>query len=44
MNWPVVVGGVLVNPGDIICGDDDGVVLVRAQEAESVGQKARERE
>lgn len=33
---PVVAGGVLVEPGDIIFGDCDGVVVVPADEAEAV--------
>ncbi len=33
---PVVVGGVLVEPGDIVFGDCDGVVVVPADEAEAV--------
>jgi long-chain acyl-CoA synthetase len=28
INYPVAVSGVVVNPGDIIMGDDDGVVVV----------------
>jgi 4-hydroxy-4-methyl-2-oxoglutarate aldolase len=25
---PIEAGGILVNPGDLVCGDDDGVVVV----------------
>lgn len=35
INHPVIVGGVLVNPGDIILGDRDGVVVIPHQEAET---------
>ncbi len=33
---PVTVGGVLVSPGDIVVGDDDGVVIVPAELAATV--------
>ena len=28
LNEPIIIGGVLINPGDIIIGDRDGVVVV----------------
>lgn len=28
LNVPIAVGGVVVQPGDIVCGDGDGVVVV----------------
>jgi 4-hydroxy-4-methyl-2-oxoglutarate aldolase len=34
VNVPVVLGGVVVAPGDVVCADDDGVVVVRREEAD----------
>jgi regulator of RNase E activity RraA len=41
VNRPVVVGGVLVMPGDVIAGDGDGVVAVPRAQAEAVAKYAR---
>ena len=44
VNIPVVCGGQVINPSDLIIGDDDGVVVVRRHELDSVAQKSEARE
>jgi len=41
INVPVVCGGVVVQPGDIIVGDSDGVVIINQEDAPEVLQKAK---
>lgn len=42
INVPVQCGGVVVHPGDLIVGDDDGVVVVPRQDAETILRLAEE--
>jgi len=44
VNVPVVLGGqVVVGPGDVVCGDDDGVVVVPRDEATWALERSRQR-
>ncbi|MCR6497422.1 4-carboxy-4-hydroxy-2-oxoadipate aldolase/oxaloacetate decarboxylase [Shinella sp. CPCC 101442] len=44
INQPIVIGGETINPGDVVVGDADGVVVVRRQEVADVVELSRTRE
>lgn len=44
VNVPICCGRVVVNPGDIVIGDADGVVVVPAGHAQEILEKARARQ
>lgn len=43
VNVPVTIGGIIINPGDVICADDDGVVVVSRDEASWALEQSNER-
>lgn len=43
LNAPIVAGGVMVNPGDIMLADASGVVVVPAHRLEEIVQAAQEK-
>ena len=43
VNVPVVIGGQTVSPGDVVCADDDGVVVVARSEAAWALDMSRQR-
>ncbi len=44
LNEPIVIGDIFINPGDIIVGDRDGVVVVPQNRIEEAIEKAEARE
>jgi 4-hydroxy-4-methyl-2-oxoglutarate aldolase len=43
VNVPIVCAGVIVNPGDLVIAEDDGVIIVPGSIAAEAAEVARER-
>jgi len=43
INVPVSIGGMVVHPGDIVVGDDDGLVFITPAEAQAVAEASRKK-
>jgi regulator of RNase E activity RraA len=44
VNVPIACGGVVVNPGDIVVADEEGVVVVPQEAAEEIVRRARDQQ
>ena len=44
LNKPIVAGGILVEPGDLVIGDDDGVCIVPKAEIAAIAAASKTRE
>ncbi|GAF69441.1 unnamed protein product, partial [marine sediment metagenome] len=44
INHPIMFGNIVINPGDLILGDDDGLVVVSQDKAAEVIEKAIQHE
>ncbi len=44
INRPIVCGGIVVNPGDLVLGSDDGILVLSPKEAEELYEAARAEE
>jgi len=44
INHPIVFGNVLISPGDLVLGDDDGLVVISQTEVSDILEKAVRRE
>ena len=42
INVPIVIGGKVVNPGDIVVGDDDGVIIIPPEDAKAIAKATTE--
>jgi 4-hydroxy-4-methyl-2-oxoglutarate aldolase len=43
VNQPIVFGEVLVHPGDLVLGDDDGLVVIPREQMQTVLAASRQR-
>jgi RraA family protein len=44
INVPISCGGIVVHPGDIVVGDQDGVVVIRPEDAPEILKKAQKKQ